>query len=168
VHVRPLSSVFLHADGSLSESAPTDPSSSTSFVYDPANPAPTVGGSNLELPCGPLDQRPVESRPDVRTFTTDVLTGPLALTGPVDVTLWVESNCTDTDFTAKLTDVYPTGESRILNDGIVRMRWRDYAEPKPMVPGDVYQVTITLWNVSYIFSEGYVEARHPVLVRVSD
>jgi predicted acyl esterase len=127
-----------------------------------------------------LDQAPLETRPDVITFSTPVLTEPLAITGGISVrccsfslaiffnfssfglaeqvTLYVSSNCTDTDFTAKLTDVYPTGESRILNDGIVRMRWRNLAvsnDPQLMIPGEVYEITISMWNTSYIVGSGW-------------
>lgn len=116
--------VYLLADGTLSSVAPTG-DNSTSYIYDPKNPVPTIGGNNLDLPCGPLDQQKIEQkyRHDVLTFTSAVLTSPMVLTGPINVKLWVSSNCTDTDFTVKLTDVYPiSGESHLIQDGGVRMR----------------------------------------------
>jgi len=148
-------SYYLQGDGTLDTVPSTNGATSRTYLYDPANPAPTMGGNNLQLPCGPLDQTPVEARGDVMSYTSEPLTVPLALTGPLVVTLFVSSNCTDTDFTAKLTDVYPTGESRIIQDGIVRMRWREYEGPIPMIPGTVYEVTISLWNTSYIYSPGH-------------
>jgi putative CocE/NonD family hydrolase len=117
-----------------------------------------MGGNNLEIACGPLDQRPVETRHDVLVFTSAVLTDVLPLTGPLNVMLSVSSNCTDTDFTVKLTDVHPTGVSRLIQDGIIRMRWRNRYEsdqPQLMTPGTVYNVEVSLWNTSYIFNPGH-------------
>lgn len=74
---------YLHGDGSASSSAPAvnEGQASTSFVYDPANPVPTRGGNNLDIPCGPLDQTDIDARSDVILFTTPVFTEALALTG---------------------------------------------------------------------------------------
>eukprot|EP01061_Rhynchopus_euleeides_P008853 TRINITY_DN18004_c0_g7_i1.p2 TRINITY_DN18004_c0_g7~~TRINITY_DN18004_c0_g7_i1.p2 ORF type:complete len:602 (+),score=254.27 TRINITY_DN18004_c0_g7_i1:41-1807(+) len=135
--------------------------SELSYLYDPADPVPTVGGNNLELKCGALDQSGVESanRSDVLTFTSEVLTEDLAITGPLMASLSVASNCTDTDFTAKLTHVTPSGQSRLINDGIVRMRWRQGvlggAEAQLMQPGTRYEVEVSLWNTSFIFPKGH-------------
>lgn len=142
--------------------------SSVSWVYNPANPVPTIGGNNLEIKCGPMDQRPIEAanRGDLSIFTSDVLSGPLAITGPLLTQLWVASNATDTDFVVKLIDVYPgnssnpsvAGKSIIVADGILRMRWRQapaVKTPQPMTPGQVYEVTVGMWNTSYIFAAGH-------------
>ncbi len=69
----------------------------------------TCGGQNLNTPKGPMDQRKVESRADVLLFTSDKLTKPLEVTGRIRAKLYVSSDCPDTDFTVKLTDVYPDG-----------------------------------------------------------
>jgi putative CocE/NonD family hydrolase len=158
---------YLNGDYSLSTTAPTG-QESTTYVYDPANPVQTIGGNNLEIACGPLDQRPIEKqeREDVLIFTSDVLTQPLAITGPLFANLFVSSNTTDTDFVVKLIDVYPAnssnsalaGSSILVADGIVRMRWRDAPiinVPQPITPGQVYNVQVSLWNTSYIFAEGH-------------
>ena len=101
--------------------------SSSSYRYDPSFPVPSAGGNNLMIACGPLDQLQIESRSDVVTFTTPPLEAPLALTGPIVAELFVSTeNVNDTDFTAKLTDVYPNGSSYLIQDGIQRMRWRGY------------------------------------------
>ncbi len=55
--------------------------------------------------CGPYDQRQLEARDDIVTFTSDPVAQPLGLAGPITVTLFVSSNATDTDFMVKLTDV---------------------------------------------------------------
>ena len=76
---------------------------------------------------GPLDQLQIESRSDVVTFTTPPLEAPLALTEPIVAELFVSTeNVNDTDFTTKLTDVYPNGNGYLIQDGIQRMRWRGY------------------------------------------
>lgn len=146
------------------------PASQTHFNYryDPADPVPTLGGNNLFESCGPLDQAGLEatSRGDVLSFTSPKLAAPLAITGPVVATLYVASNCTDTDFTVKLTDVSPDGKSTLLLDGIVRMRWREgptrQTQPIPIIPGQVYAVNVSLWHTSFIWA-----ANHSVRVDVS-
>lgn len=74
---------YAHPDGSATTAAPkvNEGAQSTSYKYDPANPVPTVGGNNLDLPCGPLDQSTVDQRADVLVFTTPAFTDELSLTG---------------------------------------------------------------------------------------
>jgi len=151
---------YLASGNALTTTVPTGASTSTSYVYDPKYPVPTIGGNNLELPCGPLDQSPLESgqRSDVLVFSSAPLQAPVAVTGKLQMELWVSSNCTDTDFTVKLTDVYPNGYSALIQDGIVRMRWRNRAQssvPQPMVPGTVYPVVVDLWYTSFIWAVGH-------------
>merc|ERR1740127_327905 len=81
---------------------------------------------------------------------------PLALMGPMLATLYVSSDSIDTDFMVKISDVYPTGEARLLQDSAVRMRWREGSrDPMYVVPGEVYEVEVGLWNTSYIIAEGH-------------
>ena len=154
--------LYLNADGTASYTPPADGEgeSSTSFTYDPADPVTSLGGNNLEIACGPLDQTPLESRADVLVFTSDVLQDPLPITGSLTATIYVSSDAIDTDFMVKLTDVYPDGQSRLIQDGAVRMRWRENAyteeaEPVYMQQGEVYKMEVTLWNSSYIFAPGH-------------
>jgi len=126
------------------------------YVYDPENPVPTLGGQNLLMPWGTYDQRPVEDRPDVLVFTTEPLTESVEATGRLKVVLFASSDRVDTDFTAKLTDVYPDGRSMLLADGILRTRYRDsFSEPKLMEPGKVYRFEIDLWSTSIVFNKGH-------------
>src|SRR6185503_13330021 len=105
------------------------------FTYDPADPVPTRGGNTLILAMGVQDQRPVESRADVLVYTSEVMTAPLEVTGPVTVTLYAASDAPDTDFTAKLVDVRPDGYAQNLADGIVRARYRESRTiPRPLTP----------------------------------
>jgi putative CocE/NonD family hydrolase len=137
------------------------------FTYDPRKPAPTMGGAvccnSRVFPPGPLDQRPVEARPDVLVFSTPPLRQDIEVTGPIRVNLFVSTNVTDTDFTAKLVDVHPDGAARILTDGILRLRYRNSLEhPVPAKAGEIYQVTIDAGVTSNVFKAG-----HRIRVEVS-
>lgn len=130
------------------------------FIYDPRNPVPTYGGANLveliEGPAGPRDQRKVEARDDVLIYTSDVLDKPLKVIGKIKVVLYASSSAVDTDFTAKLTDVYPDGRSILLCDGIIRARKRESdAKEKLLIPGKVYRFEIDLWSTAYVFNKGH-------------
>jgi len=149
----------LRGDGTLSTTAPkSEPTDS--YVYNPANPTPTVGGP---LCCdaehfepGPRDQRSVENRDDVLVYSTSPLTQDVEVTGPVTATLFVKSSAVDTDFTAKLVDVAPDGFAMDLTEGILRMRYRDSQEhAKLMNPGQVYEITVDLWATSNVFLRGH-------------
>jgi putative CocE/NonD family hydrolase len=147
---------YFHASGDLSSERPTDATAALSFDYDPASPVPTIGGANLNLARGSMDQQEVESRKDVLVFTSAPLTEPLEVTGHVTVNLWVSSDAPDTDFTARLTDVYPDGRSMLICDGIRRLRYRNsFDKPELLPPGEVGQVTIDLWSTSIILNQGH-------------
>jgi putative CocE/NonD family hydrolase len=162
---------FLHAEGAATTSPQSsDETESTAYVYDPSNPVPTIGGNNLPasiggtIPCGPLDQRPGEDgRDDVLKFDTDVQDEPLYITGPLSATLFVSSDVIDTDFSVKISDVYPTGEVIILQDNTFRMRWRskNYV-PDVMMKDEVYEINVNLWNTSYV-----VAPEHKLRISIS-
>jgi hypothetical protein len=145
---------YLQEGGMLSTSA-SGSDGSTTYVHDPADPVPSQGGNNLEIPCGPLDQQEVEARDDNIVFTTPVLEEDLVLSGPMWAKLFVSSDAVDTDFMVKISDVLPSGESRLLMDNAFRMRWREMkSEPTNMEAGEVYEIDISLWNTSYVFPAG--------------
>jgi putative CocE/NonD family hydrolase len=153
---------YLHADGTATLLPSTSISSSTSYTSDPSNPVITNGGNNLppdiggSIECGPLDQAAVENRADVLKFTTPVFDTELPLTGPMFAKLYVSSDAVDTDFMVKISDVYPTGEVRIIQDNAVRMRWREGGvTPVYMSKGKVYEVNMNIWNTSYIVAPGH-------------
>jgi putative CocE/NonD family hydrolase len=105
---------------------------------------------------GPLDQSNVEKRDDVLVFTSEKLNNALEVTGPVSVLLYAASSAPDTDWTAKLIDVYPDGRPFNLCDGIIRARYRDSAtKPALIVPGKVYRYEIDLWVTSNVFLPGH-------------
>lgn len=148
--------LYFHKDGTLRKKPIPDRNVSVSYKYDPCNPVPTIGGANLTITKGPRDQRPVEDRPDVLLFTSDKLDKYLEVTGSVKVKLWASSTATDTDFTAKLCDLYPDGRSMIVLDGIIRARHRKSMESSELMePGKIYEFDIDLWSTSLVFSPGH-------------
>ena len=146
---------YLHEQGDLTQTSPLAGDSLT-YIYDPSNPVPTLGGQNLGLKRGPYDQRPVEQRDDVFLFTSPVLEEPYEATGPIKARLYVSSDCPDTDFTVKLTDVYPDGRSMLITDGILRMRNRNGQDHwEFMTPGEIYEIEVDLWSSSYVWNTGH-------------
>ncbi len=148
--------VYLHRGNRLRLRAPKERGVSVSYKYDPRDPVPTIGGSNLTISKGPRDQRPVEGRGDVVLFSSRELTEYVELTGSVKVKLWASSSVPDTDFTAKLCDVYPDGRSMLVADGIIRARHRNSMEHSELMePGEIYAFEIDLWSTSLVLSPGH-------------
>ena len=146
---------FLHHDRTLSRRDP-DAESPLTYTYDPANPVPTIGGIQLSIPAGPMDQRKVESREDVLVFTTDPLTAPLEVTGRIRAKIWISTDVPDTDFIARLCDVYPDGRSFNLCEGAIRTRFRNGVNKEELMkPGKIYPLEIDLWSTSVIFNTGH-------------
>lgn len=148
---------YVHSDRTLRTDAPTAKDETLRYEYDPKNPVPTVGRLHARIPVkGPYDQREVEGRPDVLVFTTPVLETPLAIVGAVQAKLWASSDRRDTDFTVKLTDVYPDGRSMIFLDGIVKARFRNsYLEEEFLEPGQVYEFEIDLGYIAIAIAPGH-------------
>jgi len=149
-------SFYFHPDSTLVANRRPVGDVTMSFQYDPKDPVPTVGGQELFIPMGPMDQRKVESRPDVLLFTTDVLVEPVEVTGRITAKLFVSSDCPDTDFTVKLSDVYPDGRSMLVTDGILRARYRRSFEQEEFLEASkTYELTVDLWSTSLIFNKGH-------------
>jgi len=149
----------ISGDGTLGASPPRK-APPDRFAFDPRNPVPTAGGAvccNPRIfPWGPMDQRAVERRPDVLVFTSPPLKEDLEVTGPVRVVLYASTSAPDTDFTAKLVDVFPNGEARNLTDGILRMRYRSSLERTELAkPGEIYRLTIDAGVTSNVFLPGH-------------
>jgi hypothetical protein len=145
--------------GALSTDAP-GAAEPEQYQYDPAMPVPTIGGrlccGNNQLPPGPADQRPSEGRPDVLVFSTPPLAKDVEATGWVKATIYASSSAVDTDFTALLADVEPSGYARFLTDGIVRARYRNSTrQAEPIEPGKIYKYSIDLWATSNLFKAGH-------------
>ncbi len=149
----------VEGDGVLDD-APPPRAAPDRFTFDPRDPVPTRGGAVCcnprVFPWGPMDQRPVEERRDVLVFSTRPLEQDLEVVGPVKAVLYLATSQRDTDFTAKLVDVFPDGYARNLTDGILRLRYRSSLEkPEPVRPGEVYQVTLDAGIVSNVFLKGH-------------
>lgn len=150
----------LNGDGMLSTNKPQGETADT-YAYDPAHPVLTRGGALLmspEFPSGVRDQREAESREDVLVYSTPVLEQDVEVTGPIVVHLWASSSALDTDFVARLVDVYPDGYAQNLTDGILRARYRNFAkgeEPSLIEPENAYEYEIDLWATSNLFKKGH-------------
>lgn len=152
----------LDGDGVLTET-PVAPGSNPqdTFNYDPANPVPSRGGGlcctgTPDAVAGSLDQRGAEARSDVLVFTSTVLDNELEVTGDVRVVLYVSSDAVDTDFTAKLVDVYPDGRAMNLLESVLRARYREGQDHEVwMKAGGRYELTIPLGAISNVFLPGH-------------
>ncbi len=170
---------YLHHDGKLSPMRQARDIAPLSYDFDPSDPVPTIGGALTSgqpvFEGGGFDQReapqffgcrnpglPLSARRDVLTFETEPLAADVAVIGPISVELWVSSEALDTDFTAKLIDVYPpsedypTGYAMILTDGIFRCRYRkSWEKPEPLVPGEAFSITIEPFATANLFAKGH-------------
>lgn len=144
----------LRGDGVLQWKIPADQSVDT-YTFDPQQPVPA---STSEQPHG-SDQRPIEERDDVLVYTGEVLEKPLEIIGPVSVELFAASDARDTDFTAKLVDVYPDGRAVRLgptNSGIIRARFRNgFGKEQLLTPGKVERYQISLADLGHTFLPGH-------------
>jgi len=148
---------YLTRDGGFTLTKPADAGEAfCEFTFDPADPCPTVGGHNLTLDWGPMDQRRIEGRPDVLTFTSTPLEAPLEVTGRIRARVFISSSATDTDLSVRLCDVYPDGASYLFAEGMLRMRYRRSLEkPEALTPGKVEEVTVDCWSTSIVFNKGH-------------
>jgi hypothetical protein len=150
----------LAGDGRLSPAAP-GAANDDHFDYDPAKPLPT--GTAGAYSRAPGDRRTVQARADVLVYTTEPLSQPLEVTGPVRLVLWASSSAPDTDFTASLSDVHPDGTARALTDGIIRARYRaSRTTPAPLTPHQPTEFTIEVGATGNVFLPG-----HRIRVEVS-
>lgn len=173
VHMTPF---YLHAGGALATNKtpnPGGPQAQDTFTYDPHHPVPTMGGNFIFgagiAPNGAQNQvcqptqldcmgssAPLDQRPDVLVYQTPALTSDVQVAGPMSLTLWAASSAVDTDFTAKLVDVYPNGTKVNIADGVIRARYRnDPAEPQFLQPGQPTKFTIDLWSTATLFKAGH-------------
>lgn len=175
---------YLQSGGGLSPQLPhvngdSASQGSTTYLFDPQSPVPTIGGNISSgqpiMQAGGFDQResaefysskrpylPLAARPDVLVFQTEPLEEDLEVTGPICANLWVASSAVDTDFTAKLLDLYPAsqdypeGYALNLTDGILRARFRNsWEKPELLEPGEVHAIAIQLLPTSNLFVKGH-------------
>jgi putative CocE/NonD family hydrolase len=122
-----------------------------SYIYDPRQPIPTLGGRNMSIDVGPLDQRPLYALPHYGLiYQGPVLTEDLTLAGEVRVTLHMQSDCRDTDFVVKLVELEQSGRATLLMDGVVRAMHRiPDGEAHYLEPQQIYAVTISLAHIHH-------------------
>jgi len=144
-------------DQGLTTTPPTDVASQFGYTFDPANPVRTVGGANLTFERGPMDQRAVGNHADYLRFETPVLDQEVAIAGHVSAEIWASTTAPDTDFMAKLVDVYPDGYEALVLDAPIRTRYRDGRMPDQvkMMTSAPEKLTIDLWNTAITFEKGH-------------
>lgn len=155
----------LYGDGALSPEPPgAEPADR--YSYDPADPTPTLGGNHSlwtlikyaaePVYPGPIDQRPIERRDDVLCYTSPPLAQDLEITGPLELFLYAATSARDTDFTAKLVDVYPSGHAIHIAEGIIRCRYRSGLDRiDPPEPGEAARYRVELAATSNVFRRGH-------------
>jgi putative CocE/NonD family hydrolase len=146
--------LYLRGDGSLGGDGPGG--EPRHYVYDPRRPIPTLGGRNMLIEAGPLDQNPARALPDYGLiYRGEALREALTIAGNVRATLSVQSSCPDTDFVAKLIEKLPDGRALLLMDGVIRAMYRDPAEgPQPLAADRIYRVTIDLGHIHHCVRAG--------------
>jgi predicted acyl esterase len=149
--------LYLNMNGELVSS---NPLITSSFISDPNNPTPTIGGATLHLALdqGPYDQSSLDTRPDILTFETSDLLQDVSISGRVGLDLYVEATVPDCDISIRLVDEYPDGRSMLITDGIQRMRFRNgytQADESFMTPGTVYNVQFELPFTNYTWKTGH-------------
>jgi predicted acyl esterase len=154
---------YLSADGGLATIAPN--AGELTLVADPSDPVPTLGGANLhpglivvgrEMGDGPQDQRQIEVRSDVLTFTSEPLTRPAKVMGRVRAKIWLVPDTPDLDIAVRLTDVYPDDRSMLVLDGIQRARMRCGDDTECLLtPGVPVELTVDLWSTALVFNAGH-------------
>lgn len=147
--------LWLGPNNELRRHAPTS-NTSLSYQSDPKNPVPTVGGNNLFLARGPMDQRDIGTREDVLRFVSEPLTEPLEVIGRIFADLRVSTDGPDTDFIVKLVDIYPDGYEALVLDQPMRLRYRDGLDaPKRAEPSEVYDLRVKLGSTALVFNKGH-------------
>lgn len=148
--------LYLQAAGGLSFAPPQVERAYTHYHYDPANPTPSIGGTNIFPPAGPADQRKLELRDDVLLFTTEPVQKALEIIGPVRLELYVRSNRDYTDFLGRLCVVSPEGISTNICEGLLRV---DPTRGEVQPDGSL-KLVVDLWATAYSFQPGYCIRLH--------
>jgi uncharacterized protein len=174
--------LYLQPGGRLAGTPPRTSASATTYSYDPRDPVPSLGWcyvadatAGYAVPPGPRDLLqpapllgrgqagfPLGGRRDVLVFGTPPLEEDLHVVGPIGARLWISSDAADTDFTARLSDVYPAsieypaGYALPVSEGILRTRYREsMSDPRPLVPGEPTEIRITLSPTANRFRGGH-------------
>ncbi len=142
-------------DGTLSINKPENEPTDT-YQYNPAHPVPFITDPTSTQIGGPDDYSAIERRDDVLVYMTEPLKEEIEVTGSIRVDLYASSSAPDTDFMAKLVDVWPSGFVQRLCDGMVRARFREGMDrPSLIEPGKIYKFSIDCWNTCQVFKTGH-------------
>ncbi len=148
---------YIGSGGTLTNEAPRQAAQPDKYTYDPTHPMPTVGGSIVSYlyPPGSVDVSDVQKRSDVLVYTTPQLKEDLDVVGPVRMVLYASSSALDTDFSVRLSDVFPDGRAIQIQSGMLRARYRNQAEPELLEPGRIYKLEVDLWHTAARFKAGH-------------
>lgn len=161
---------YLQPNGKLALTAPTVADSADEYTADPAKPVPFIGYTvlGMEREYMTADQRFAASRPDVLTFTSNVLDEDLIVAGPISPSLFLESTATDADYVVKLIDVYPDdypeigGYQQLVRGEPFRSKFRESMEtPKPLIPGKLFELKYSMPDICHVFRRG-----HRVMIQI--
>ncbi len=156
-----LTRLYLTGDAALSPARPTGPAAPRRLRSDPADPVPSIGGAlcctgDPEARSGPVFQNAIEGRDDLLLYSSEPLRAPLLVAGPIRARLRISADVPDTDVVLRLTDVDPEGRSLLVQEGALRLRYRDgFDRPRLMKPGEIYDVTIEIRDIAYLFRAGH-------------
>lgn len=126
------------------------------WIHDPDRPVPFISEASSAQIGGPDDYAGVEVRSDVLVYTSEPLTQALEAVGPVTLVAHFCTDAADADICAKLIDVHPSGFAQRLCDGVVRLSRRAAPErPRPVAPGETYEVRVALWDTAHRFAPGH-------------
>jgi uncharacterized protein len=143
-------------NGQLAEMPPPPESPPDTWLHDPDRPVPFITDASSAQIGGPDDYAGVESRGDVLVYTTQALSEPLDVIGPIRLIAHVSTSAADTDITGKLLDVHPNGFAQRLCDGLVRLRYRGgHERALPVEAGAVYEVEVVMWDTAQRFLPGH-------------
>jgi len=148
----------LRGEGKLTFEKPSK-SGIDNYLYDPNQPVMTYGGNNCcgtPTIAGPKDQRNIERRNDVLVYTSEFLTEPITVAGPITMNLHAATDGPDTDWMIKLVDVYPDGSAYPVSEGILRARFKDGLDKiNLLTPNQVYEFEIEMMGTANVFQPGH-------------
>ncbi len=135
--------------------APAASPATLAYAYDPEHPLDAwVGSDGWATAQVMKDRAPFAERADVLVFDSPPLAADFEVTGPLSVALFASTSAEDTDFVATLDDLFPDGYAHLVQQGIVRARYRDGGDAR-VEPGKVVEYTIDLWATSYVVRAGH-------------
>lgn len=156
--------VYLNKKQQLSFEKPSAKKGNAMYVSDPASPVPYTAlttGSRDQQYLG-ADQRFLEKRNDVLSFSSQALKSNLTVAGPVLADLFVSTTGTDADFIVKIIDVLPDSTQQLVRAEVIRGKFRNsFSNPEPFIPGKITEVKLVLNDMAHCFLAG-----HRIMVQI--